>query len=510
MSIASKLEKLATDIGNAYTAIGTKGGTIPSNKNTDNLVNAINSISGAGASTSKDVNLYDYDGTLLHSYTKTEFLALTSLPANPTHEGLIAQGWNWTLADAKTYVTNYDELNIGQTYVTDDNKTRLYIELTEGRLAPVLGFAINGTATVSWGDNTTSTVTGSSTSTIVYTQHTYSIPGIYTIAISSNDSIYISGDSYYSTILSSIEATNNDNAPYRNSLTKVELGNNVILGNRAFYYCSSLETVTLPNSITNLGTYCFAYCESIKNIVFPNNMRNVSQGCFYNCTALKKAIFSDSITEIKTQAFYYCYALEDITLPGACTILRNKCFGYCYNIKKIKLLSNLVCLESGVFYCCKSLEEAKLYPTVYRCTFASEVFSSCTALKKVDLGQGFGALDSSDFSYCSLLRHISLPEGVTTIPNSCFESASSLTYIKFPSTITTVKPYSFRYCYGMGVYDFTSVESVPTMNNSNAFTGIPADCLIVVPDDLYEEWIEATGWVNLDSYIINESNWHIL
>lgn len=51
MSIASKLTKLETDISNAYSAINTKGGTIPSNKNTENLATAINSISGGGGIT---------------------------------------------------------------------------------------------------------------------------------------------------------------------------------------------------------------------------------------------------------------------------------------------------------------------------------------------------------------------------------------------------------------------------------------------------------------------------
>jgi hypothetical protein len=42
----------------------------------------------------KDVNFYDYDGTLLYSYTKEECLELEELPSNPSHNGLVAQGWN--------------------------------------------------------------------------------------------------------------------------------------------------------------------------------------------------------------------------------------------------------------------------------------------------------------------------------------------------------------------------------------------------------------------------------
>ena len=71
----------------------------------------------------KDVNFYDYDGTLLHSYSASEFLMLSSLPENPSHSGLTAQGWNWTLSDAKTYVNKYGGLIIGQLYTTTDGMT---------------------------------------------------------------------------------------------------------------------------------------------------------------------------------------------------------------------------------------------------------------------------------------------------------------------------------------------------------------------------------------------------
>lgn len=60
------------------------------------------------------------------------------MPANPTHEGLTAQGWNWSLIDAKNYVNKYGKLNIGQMYITSDGKTRLYITLSEGRTSPIL------------------------------------------------------------------------------------------------------------------------------------------------------------------------------------------------------------------------------------------------------------------------------------------------------------------------------------------------------------------------------------
>ena len=105
MSIASEIQRIKTNIANAYTQANAKGATLPQVQNSANLASTIQSISGGGGTPvsveEKDVNFYDYDGTRLYSYTLAEVQALTELPELPSHDGLICQGWNWTLADIK-------------------------------------------------------------------------------------------------------------------------------------------------------------------------------------------------------------------------------------------------------------------------------------------------------------------------------------------------------------------------------------------------------------------------
>ena len=150
---------------------------------------------------SKDVNFYDYDGKILYSYTANEFAQLTEMPANPTHAGLISQGWNWTLADAKTQVTSVGACDIGQMYVTDDGKTRLYCHIEDALKSFYFGIAPNGTVVIDWGDESnTDTVTGTSNTTLVNTQHTYSKGGDYIITISvtsGNFSFYSTTSGYH-------------------------------------------------------------------------------------------------------------------------------------------------------------------------------------------------------------------------------------------------------------------------------------------------------------------------
>ena len=97
-----------TDLTSVANAIRAKGGTSAPLEFPSGFVNAIDAIpTGSVSVPRKDVIFIDYDGTVLYAYTAAEFAQLTEMPANPSHEGLTAQGWNWSLADAKAYVAKY-------------------------------------------------------------------------------------------------------------------------------------------------------------------------------------------------------------------------------------------------------------------------------------------------------------------------------------------------------------------------------------------------------------------
>ena len=320
-----------TDLTKVASAIREKGGTSGPLVYPDGFVTAIQAIQTGGSSTPGtlgDITFYDYDGTIVTSWTLAELATKTALPDYPSHNGLICQGWNWSLADLKTANR---KMNVGAMYITDDGKTRIYIHLEEGRTSPVLGVCPKGTVDVDWGDGTThDTLTGSSTSTAVYTSaHHYAAPGDYVIQLT------VTGSMGFRSNGPLIYASNSDdrNYVYKNAIQKVELGSGVTsIDQQAFGTCCSLSNITIPNSVTSIGILAFQNCYSLSNITIPDGVTSISSNAFRNCYSLSSITIPNSVTSIDKQAFGTCYSLSNITIPDGVTSIGSNAFQYCYGV----------------------------------------------------------------------------------------------------------------------------------------------------------------------------------
>ena len=359
MALDKLVDSVALDSGltSIANAIRSKGKTSNSMDFPVGFVNAIGAIeTGGGSGSGHGVVFYDYDGTVVETYTADEFASLTAMPENPTHTGLIAQGWNWSLADAKTHVAKFGELNIGQMYVTQSGATEIDVEMHELRLDPILTICVNGSITVDWGDNTTpDTVTGTSTSAMLEVPHTYASEGNYTISIlaTGNNKYGFSGSNVY-TILRK-NTTSNENRVYANTVKQIRIGNNAGIWSNAFYNCCSLSSITIPDSVTSIGSYAFYDCYSLASITIPDGVTSIGSSSFYYCTSLSSITIPDGVTSIGGNAFYYCYALPSITIPDSVTSIGNTAFSNCQSLSSITIPDDVTSIGKQVFYCCYSL-----------------------------------------------------------------------------------------------------------------------------------------------------------
>ena len=414
---------------------------------------------GGGGASKKQINFIDYDGTVVESYTKTEWQSVSALPSNPSHTGLTAQGWNWTKAEIDAQLTAIPDGDVwvGQMYITDDGKTRIYIQLEEGRLHPYLGIGVNGTVVVDWGDNSeTSTLTGTSLTTLQTADHTYASDGSYMIALTvSSGSFSFYGTNGTAYILRKDNTTTSQvHRVYANAIQKIELGSNAKIGDYAFFNCHSLASITIPSSIPNFSIYNFYYCSSLVSITIPNTVTSVGNSEFCYCVSLVSVSIPNSVRSFGKYALMYCYSLASVTIPNSIT------------------------------------------------SFSERAFYGCCALSSVIMPSGATSVPSYMFYDCSSLVKVTLPNSVTTINSYVFSNCYTLVSLTIPSSVTTINNSTFEYCYGMAEYHFLSTTP-PTLGTS-AFVNIQSDCIIYVPAESLEAYKTATNWSAYADYMQGE------
>lgn len=430
------------------------------------------------APTKKRINFVDYDGTILYSYWQSEWWDVTSLPSNPSHEGLTAQGWNWTKAQIdETQGYSESEVWVGQMYTTEYQSTKIHIDLWDGREHPYLGIGVNGIAEINWGDNTEwETVTGSSTSTVTYIDHQYDTGGEYTIEISvSSGNVVLCGDQYISNTLKkdTTSTTVNKHRVYANAIKRVEIGANTSLGDYAFCNCTSLESVTIPSG-TSVGAGAFNGCCSLKGLTIPSGVTSVRNHLCAGCTSLRTVSLPSSITQVGVYAFDGCGSLEGVGLPYSVTSIGANAFANCKSITYFSTPAGLTSLGATAFANCHSLRE--LY-------FVDEVET----------------IPNSAFLNCCSVTEIWLSWSTTTIEESAFSGCLSIASVYVPDALETIGNYAFADCYGVAMYHFFS-ETPPTLG-TNVFQNIQPDCKIYVPSASVSAYKTATNWSAYASYI---------
>ena len=87
----------------------------------------------------------------------------------------------------------------------------------------------------------------------------------------------------------------------------------------AFYNCSSLTSITIPDSVTTIGANAFYSCSSLKSITIPDSVTSIGDYSFYDCKSLTSVTISDSVTRIGWDAFNACPSLKYVFYPGSST-----------------------------------------------------------------------------------------------------------------------------------------------------------------------------------------------
>ena len=522
-TISDKLTSIYNAKKDIKSAITEKGQSV--GDNILDYASAIRNIEqGSGGSPSYrnwwKVYFIDYDGTVL-SYQEVNDGDDFVFPDAPDHTDkfILFTGWNQT----SNHTTDYDPQDlytivIGALYdVIDKQDTGENTKLmfNAHSITMTTGFALTSTVadgiTIDWGDGTTTT--SSSTSKTEYT-HTYDRSYLgkdITVEIQCAD-----GNTYdfykVKTGLDNIMPTN----------VKFGKGCRYIV-NSAFKDCYSLQSVSIPSSVTYIGSDAFQNCYSLQSVSIPSSVTYIGYDAFQNCYSLQSVSIPSSVTRIYNYAFQNCYSLQSLTIPSSVTTVDIAAFSGCSSLQSVTIPSSVTSIDSDAFYNCSSLQSvtipssvtsidssafSKCYPSLYNkhilnvynpnsvynvvevetdkvsskfvnsvtipssvTTIGGNAFQSCYSLQSVTIPSSVTTIKNSAFKSCQSLQSLTIPSSVTTIGEGTFMECQSLQSLTIPSSVTTIKNAAFQSCYSLQSVSIpSSVSKISAQTFENCYS----------------------------------------
>ena len=275
-----------------------------------------------------------------------------------------------------------------------------------------------------------------------------------------------------------------------NDLVQVSIPDGVTaIGTGCFEGVYTLESITLPPSLTSIADRTFMNCfelhelhisdlarwcevklateyshpfadagnysggtgggtiylngEAITDLHIPASVAEVGDFTFMDCKNITSVTIDNGPTYIGERAFYGCGNIKSVSLPGSVTQIGGWAFSGTA-ISNISLPEGVEELGQYVFYDCKQLRTIDI-PTTLK-SIGTAAFSDCNALQTVNLTEGLVTIGATAFYQCAALDGITLPESVTTIGRGAFEGCSSLSSINIPASVTGIGANAFRYC----------------------------------------------------------------
>ena len=264
------------------------------------------------------------------------------------------------------------------------------------------------------------------------------------------------------------------------SLTHLDMGKANMTGSTstdyAFYGCTSLASISLPEGVTSIGSYAFSYCTSLTSISLPESITSIEQYAFQNCDNLTN-IHLASISSWCNIDFYEGNINPQYAHPLSCNYLKKNLF------LGDELIIDLV-IPEGV------------------ATIPDYAFYRCDGIRSVTLPESVTSIGSFAFRDCSSLTSISLPESITSIGTSAFQNCSNLTSISLPESITSIGTSAFSNCSALGELHLLGTTP-PALTSVNFVPTNPT--IFIVPANAYDAYCAAPYWADIKDRITTDA-----
>ena len=235
------------------------------------------------------------------------------------------------------------------------------------------------------------------------------------------------------------------------------------------------------NSYTNEYTGAVVIPASVTYSGKTYSVTAIGNSAFYRCSGLTSVVIPNSVTQIDTDAFYKCSGLTSVEIPNSVTSIGKNAFWDCSSLTKV----NITDLES---WCKIGFETTNSNPLNY----AHRLYLNGVIVTDLKIPNSITAIGKAAFCGCSCLKSVTIPNSVTSIGSSAFNGCSGLTSVVIGNSVTSIGDYAFNAC--SGLKSITSLNTTPPKAGSNVFDYVPSDCVLYVPAGSKNAYSVADGW----------------
>ncbi len=227
-------------------------------------------------------------------------------------------------------------------------------------------------------------------------------------------------------------------------------------------------------------------------------VKGIAASGFFGCTKLKSITLPQTITDIGRAAFWNCKSLEALDIPEAVTAINPSLFSMCSSLKRISTGKLLKSIDPASFMGCTALDNIEISEgnpyfksdggTIYT-KDGETLLAHAGSAVEFSIPQGVKTIGSSAFWYCENLKSVTIPTSVTTIEKDAF-NGSGLTEVSIPQSVESIGDMAFGYCNSLDTVrvEWQTPPSITTATFQNNAKNL------IVPEGTLDTYKTTQGW----------------
>lgn len=233
------------------------------------------------------------------------------------------------------------------------------------------------------------------------------------------------------------------------------------IGSYAFYNCSNIESVVIPNGVVSIGDSAFYGCSNLAIVNIPDGVKEIGSYAFYNSN-IKSAFLPEGVESIGEGAYYRCSNLTEVSVPQTISSIGSKAFSFCTNLdyngydnahyigNEVNPYLVLIEAKSKSIKSCEINGDTKI--------IGKNAFSDCAMLTDVTIPDGVQIIDWYAFKGCAKLSEITLPSSIVEIGSHAFYDCLAIESLTIPDSISYIGILAFGGCTGLDEVTFESTD----------------------------------------------------